>query len=70
MGHKVDKWGDVGHSGGTGQEVYTKGQKNEDGRKRAEVFLGEYFHSLDGKGRVVMPAAFRHALEDGCVLTK
>ncbi len=70
MGHKVDKWGDVGHSGDTGQEVFTKGQENEDGRKRAEVFLGEYFHSLDGKGRVVMPAAFRHALEDGCVLTK
>jgi MraZ protein len=34
------------------------------------VFLGEYFHSLDGKGRVVMPAAFRRRLEDGCVLAK
>ncbi len=43
---------------------------NEDGRKRAEVFLGEYFHSLDGKGRVVMPSAFRRALEDGCVVAK
>ena len=34
------------------------------------MFLGEYFHSLDGKGRVVMPSAFRRALEEGCVLTK
>jgi MraZ protein len=43
---------------------------NEDGRKRAEVFLGEYFHSLDGKGRVVMPSGFRRRLDDGCVLAK
>lgn len=42
----------------------------EFGRKRAEVFLGEYFHSLDGKGRVVMPSSFRRGLEDGCVVTK
>ena len=34
------------------------------------MFLGEYFHSLDEKGRVVMPAGFRRALEDGCVVTK
>jgi MraZ protein len=34
------------------------------------VFLGEYFHTLDGKGRVVMPSGFRRRLEDGCVITK
>jgi len=34
------------------------------------VFLGEYFHSLDGKGRVVMPSGFRRRLQDGCVITK
>jgi transcriptional regulator MraZ len=34
------------------------------------VFLGEYFHSLDEKGRVVLPSSFRRALEDGCVVTK
>lgn len=34
------------------------------------MFLGEYFHSLDGKGRVVMPSSFRRGLEDGCVVTK
>ena len=34
------------------------------------MFLGEYFHTLDGKGRVVMPSSFRRRLEDGCVITK
>jgi MraZ protein len=34
------------------------------------VFLGEYFHSLDDKGRVVMPSSFRRRLEGGCVITK
>lgn len=30
------------------------------------MFLGDYIHTLDGKGRVVMPAAFRNAIkEDG-----
>ncbi len=34
------------------------------------VFLGEYQHSLDEKGRVVMPSKFRDALKAGCVVTK
>jgi MraZ protein len=34
------------------------------------VFLGEYFHSLDEKGRVVMPSTFRRPLDEGCVVTK
>ena len=34
------------------------------------MFLGEYSHSLDGKGRVVMPSKFRPSLDDGCVVTK
>lgn len=34
------------------------------------MFLGEYFHSLDGKGRIVMPSSFRRGLENGCVVTK
>ncbi len=34
------------------------------------MFLGEYSHSLDEKGRVVMPSKFRAGLEDGCVVTK
>jgi len=34
------------------------------------VFLGEYQHSVDDKGRVVMPARFRDRLGDGLVVTK
>ena len=34
------------------------------------MFLGQFSHSLDDKGRVVMPRKFRSDLEKGCVLTK
>ncbi len=34
------------------------------------MFLGEYSHSLDEKGRIVMPAKFRAGLERGLVVTK
>jgi len=34
------------------------------------VFLGEFSHTLDDKGRVVMPRKFRPGLDKGCVITK
>lgn len=34
------------------------------------MFLGEYQHALDEKGRLVLPRKFRDALEDGLVVTK
>jgi len=34
------------------------------------MFLGEYSHSLDEKGRVVMPSKFRVGLAGGLVITK
>lgn len=35
------------------------------------MFLGEFEHSLDAKGRLVLPRKFRDDLEErGCVLTK
>lgn len=34
------------------------------------MFLGAYSHTLDAKGRVVMPSKFRNGLEAGCVVTK
>ena len=34
------------------------------------MFLGTYEHSLDAKGRVILPARFRDALEAGAYLAK
>ena len=34
------------------------------------MFLGEYQHSLDAKGRIILPSKFRAPLADGCVLTR
>lgn len=34
------------------------------------VFLGEYRHSLDDKGRITVPSKFRDSFKDGVVVTK
>jgi len=34
------------------------------------VFLGEYQHSVDAKGRLVLPSKFRARLDDGLIVTK
>jgi len=34
------------------------------------MFLGEYKHNLDYKGRLGVPKKFREALRDGAILTK
>lgn len=37
---------------------------------KGEMFIGEYLHSLDEKGRLAIPARFRSSLQHGGVITK
>ncbi len=34
------------------------------------MFFGEYNHTLDNKGRLTIPAKFRHDFDDGLIVTR
>lgn len=40
------------------------------GQRGARMFIGEYQHSIDTKGRIIIPSKFREDLGEGFVLTK
>ena len=34
------------------------------------MFIGEYYHNLDAKGRIIIPAKFRDELNGTFILTR
>jgi len=34
------------------------------------MLMGEFHHTVDGKGRLILPSRFRELLGDGCVITR
>lgn len=40
------------------------------GSESGQMFIGEYSHSIDDKGRLAVPVKFRGALASGAVVTK
>ena len=53
---------------GGGLSAYLTERPGRQGR--TDVFLGEYSHTLDAKGRLTIPARFREELETGLVVTR
>src|SRR3712207_9110985 len=41
----------------------------QEGALEGGQFLGEFRHTLDPKGRLILPATFREALSEGLVMT-
>ena len=44
--------------------------KVEQSGGKCNMFMGEYAHSLDPKGRVIIPSKFRESLGSRCVITR
>ena len=61
-GHLWDKVGNSGTPDGTGVLSYL--------RELEHMFLGQYTHNIDTKGRLTIPVRYRDALADGAYVTQ
>ncbi len=68
------KWFEVGNYGefygGTNQSMPATSASAVDNLGMSRMFIGEYQHSVDEKGRMALPARFRKKLQQGAVVTK
>ena len=60
-------WGEVGWSGSTTLICASLDRPRGD---TGSMFLGEFVHTLDSKGRLTVPARYRAELEAGMVVTR
>ena len=65
MGYNGEKWSIVGEDAALDRYLPPPVEEGVE-----QMFLGEYSHTIDDKGRMTVPAKFRGGLATGLVVTK
>jgi MraZ protein len=63
VGESGTKWHKVDFSAGIPRRLTVNGEVEQ-------MFLGQYTHSIDSKGRLTVPARFRDMLEEGAYISQ